>query len=162
MSSQSPALPDLGEAVRPVFDSVPEAHRPLLVALLERSAARRYRAWAARPELAARASDLRRCADREEEIAARVERLYSDAKQIQAQLLATLPDLDAVGRSLFGPLALLDQLRVQARGEHLGSATWKALAGAEGDPERSKALLACAPLEEASAEILERIVAQHG
>jgi hypothetical protein len=162
MSQASPSLPDLGEAVRPVFESVPEPRRPLLVALLERSAARRYRTWAARPELAARAAELRRCAEREEEIAARVEALYPDARHVQAQLLATLPDLDAFGRDLFDPLTLLDQLRVQARGERLGSATWRSLARAELDPARSKALLACAPLEEASAEVLERIVAQHG
>lgn len=162
MSVPSPSLPDLGSAVRPVFESVPESDRPILIALLERSAARRYRIWAGRHDLTAHAAELRRCADREEEIAARVEGLYPEAKRIQAQLLATLPDLDALARDIFDPLALLDQLRVQAAGERLGSATWQALARSEADPERSKALLACAPLEEASAEVLESIVAQHG
>ena len=162
MSPESSALPDLGEALRPLLESLPEASRPLLIALLERSAARRYRDWAARPELSARAAELRRCAEREEEIAARVEALYPDAKHVQAELLATLPDLDGLGRQVFAPLSLLDQLRVQARGEHLGSATWKSLARGDSDPERSEALLACAPLEEASAGVLESIVAQHG
>jgi len=114
MSVPSPSLPDLGSAVRPVFESVPESERPILVALLERSAARRYRIWAGRHDLTAHAAELRRCADREEEIAARVEGLYPEAKRIQAQLLATLPDLDALARDIFAPLALLDQLRVQA------------------------------------------------
>jgi hypothetical protein len=91
-----------------------------------------------------------------------VERLYPDARQTQAELAATLPDLDAFGRAFFSPLALLDQLRVQARAERLGSATWQAFSRAEVDPERSKVLLACAPLEDASADVLERIVAQHG
>jgi hypothetical protein len=159
--SQQP-LPDLGEAVRPIVESVPVEKRPLLVALLERQAAERYLEWAARSELAAHTPDLRRCAQREVEIAERIESLYPDAKRILAELLATLPDLAALGRELFGRLALLDQLRVQARGERLGAATWQAFARLEPDAERSKVLLACAPLEEASAEVLERIVAQHG
>jgi hypothetical protein len=63
-----------------------------------------------------------------------------------------------VNRTLFAGRPLADQLRIQARGERLGAATWRAFAARETSPERRDVLLACAVLEEESAAVLESIV----
>jgi hypothetical protein len=153
------ALPDIGEVLAPILVRIPREQQPLLIAVAERLAARRYRGWADEPALASRAADLRACADREEAIADRVEGLYPDASSIQGALLSDHPELDEVNRTLFAGRPLADQLTIQARGERLGAATWRSFARAESDPRRRDVLLSCAPLEEDSAHVLESILA---
>ena len=65
--------PDVGGLLAGFMAQVPEAARPRFLALLERGAAVRYRYWA--EQLPAHAEGLRACAAREEEIAARAERV---------------------------------------------------------------------------------------
>jgi hypothetical protein len=157
-SSGQPALPDLGQIVGAVLSRVPAPQRPLLIALAERMAAERYRGWAAQPPLAASRAELLACAGREEEIAERVEALTPGAAQIQKQLAEENPELETQTREIFAR-PLFEQLRVQAAGERLGAATWRRFAElAESEPAR-QTFLACAPLEEASAAVLERILA---
>jgi hypothetical protein len=158
-SIDTTVLPDIGEVLAPILARVPREHQPLLVAIAERRAAMRYRGWAAEPTLATRAAELRACADREEAIADRVEGLYPDAAGIQRKLLADNPGLEDVNRTLFAGRPVADQLTIQARGERLGAATWRAFARGETDPQRRDVLLSCAPLEEDSARVLESILA---
>jgi hypothetical protein len=98
------------------------------------------------------------CAAREEEIAARVEALYPDAGRIAREILADQPDLAGVDRSVFATRPLREQFAIQAQGERVGASTWRAFAAREDDAARRAAFLACAPLEEASAEVLEAIL----
>jgi hypothetical protein len=158
MASNDP-LPDIGALLASILARVPREQQPLLIALAERRAAQRYRAWADEPTLAARAAELRACADREEAIADRVEGLHPDADRLQAALVNDTPELDEVNRTLFAGRPLTDQLTVQARGERLGAATWRSFARAEPDPRRRDVLLSCATLEEDSARVLESILA---
>jgi hypothetical protein len=151
-------LPDIGEALAPVLARVAPEHHPLLVALAERLAAERYRAWADAPANAAHAADLRACASREEDIATRVEALYPDAPTVQRDIRAGSPDIDEINRTLFAGRPFAEQFTIQARGERLGAATWRALASRETEPRRRQVLLSCAGLEEASAMVLEAIV----
>jgi hypothetical protein len=151
-------LPDIGEAVAPILVATAPERRPLLVALAERRAARRYREWAAAPDLARFRSDLLACAAREEEIAARVEGLYP-AGAGEAIDAVSGAAVDRAGAGLFGGRPLADQLTIQARGERLGVATWQAFARNEPDAHRRDVLESCAPLEEESAVTLERILA---
>jgi len=151
-------LPTIGEALAPVVARTAPEHLPLLVALAERLAAVRYREWAAAD--AAHAATLRACAEREEDIAIRVERLYPDAAAIEREIRNATPDLDTINRTLFAGRPLADQFRIQARGERLGAATWRAFAKRESDPGRREVLLACAGLEEESAAVLEGILAE--
>jgi hypothetical protein len=137
---------------------VPREEQPLLIALAERLAAERYRGWAREVSDAGRTAGLLACAEREEEIARRVEALYPNAPAAERDLVARNPDLIAVNRSLFAGRSLDDQLRLQARGERLGAATWRALARAA-DPAARDTFLACALLEEESAAYLESILA---
>jgi CoA:oxalate CoA-transferase len=152
-------LPDVGAVLVPVLARVPRARQPLLLAIAERLAAARYRAWADRATDPARRQALQACAAREEEIAARVEGLDADAGAVQRDILMANPDLHAVNRDLFADRPLADQFTIQARGERLGAATWKAFARDAADASVRATYRACAELEEASAVVLESILA---
>jgi hypothetical protein len=157
--STAPSLPNIAEIVGPLLSRVRREQRPLFIAIAERLAGRRYRAWAADPANAAHAARLLACAAREDDIASRVEALYPDADALARTLLAEHPDLADVDRTIFGGRPFAEQFAIQATGERVGSATWRTFAANESDPERRATFLACAPLEEASAEALEAILA---
>jgi hypothetical protein len=76
-----------------LLQRVSPAERSLLIALVERLAADRYRGWACEVGDPARASLLLACAEREEEIARRVQALHPDAATVQRDILARNPDL---------------------------------------------------------------------
>jgi len=155
MPPDAHTLPSIGEALGPLLLAVPRERQPLLIALAERMAAERYRAWAATVGDAAFSTALLACAAREEEIAQRVEALYADAASGQRELLARHPELESLNRSLFAGRPLADQFRIQATGERLGAATWRAFAGGTPDAAAGAVFLACALLEEESATVLE-------
>ena len=102
------------------------------------------------------------CAEREEEIAGRVEALFRDAAAIQQDLGAKNPDLEDVNRSIFAPLPHDDQLTLQSRGERLGAATWRSLAKHVASENAREVFLGCAKLEEESAAVLESILGLPG
>jgi organic hydroperoxide reductase OsmC/OhrA len=149
------ALPSVGEALAPVIARVPRAEQPLLIALAERLAAERYRGWAAEIGDASARAQLLACAEREEEIARRVEALFPNAAPVQRDLLAKHPEVAELNRTLFAGRPLAHQFAIQAAGERLGAATWRSFAGREADAGRRDVLLACAALEEESALVLE-------
>ena len=151
-------LPSVGDLVAPIFGSVAEEQRPLLVALAEKIAAGRYRSWAEQASEADR-ERLLACAEREDEIARRVESLYPDAAAVQADLLAKHPDVEESYRELFQGHSVGDQYAIQADGERLGAATWRAFAGNTDREDARRVFLECAELEEASAAVLESLVA---
>ena len=64
-------IPSFGELLSPQLSRIPDPARPGCLARLERSAAERYRGWAA--ELPEHREGLLKCADREDEIADRIE-----------------------------------------------------------------------------------------
>jgi rubrerythrin len=158
MKSKS-QLPDLAQALGPLLQRVPADHQPLFIAYAERSAAERYRSWAAASTSPERKSALLACADREEEIASRVESLYPNAHNIQKELLASIPEFAATGQAFFAPYSLDDQFAIQAQGERIGAATWRSLAKRASAAQTRDVFLACAILEEQSAEYLESIAA---
>jgi len=151
-------LPNIADVLLPVLARVAEPDRPLLGAIAERMAAERYRGWAADPACVADAPALRACAAREEEIASRIETLYSDADARKRALLAAHPDLPGITRALFSGRPLVQQLAIQAAGERFGAASWRTLAATETDAHRRDVLAFCALLGEASAEVLEGIL----
>jgi hypothetical protein len=152
------SLPSIRDLLAPVLARVAPDRHALLIALAERMAAERYRAWAAAPENAGDAPRLLACAARELDIAKRVEALYQDAVAIQHELRAAVPELEEIDRALFAGRSRAEQFAIQASGERLGAATWRALASRETDPTRAAVLRSCAPLEEDSAAVLETIL----
>ena len=152
------SLPSVGEIVGPIVAKVTPGQQPLLIALAERIAAGRYRAWAAEIGDPADRARLLACADREEEIARRVEARFADASEVQAELQAQHAGLEATYRGLFDGRPLADQLTIQAQGERLGAATWRSFAERSDDDGARKTYLDCAKLEEDSAAVLEDLV----
>jgi hypothetical protein len=150
-------LPNIAAVLAAVLQRVPREQQPLFIAVAERLAADRYRGWAEQVDDAATKAGLLACAEREEDIAARIESLYPAAESAQQSLLAAHPDLLEVNRTLFAPLPLAQQFALQAQGERLGAATWRAFADHAADTRARDVFLACAPLEEESAEFLETI-----
>ncbi len=150
-------LPNLAEALGGVLGRVPREQQPLLVAIAERLAAQRYRDWAAQTSDDAHRIQLFACAQREEEIADRIESLYPDAAVVQSQILAKNPDVEEINHGLFAGRSLSEQWTIQAQGERLGAATWRSFAR---DANRvfRETFQACALLEEESAAALEAIL----
>lgn len=150
-------LPSIAEALGPLLQRVPLEQQPLLIAFAERLAAERYRDWAravSRPELR---SALLACADREEEIARRIEALYPNAATSQPALVDQNPSLIELNRSLFAPYALDEQFKLQAQGERIGVATWRSFAKRAPDRQAREVFIGCALLEEENATFLESI-----
>lgn len=150
-------LPDIGAILAPLLGAVAAGERPLLLAIAERMAAERYRGWAAEVDDAATRAGLLACAAREDEIATRVEAAHADAAAVQMRLRADHPELTALNAAIFADRTLAEQFAIQAAGERLGASTWRAFAAAHPDPTARAAYLACAPLEEASADFLESL-----
>ncbi len=153
-------LPDIASIIGPVLQRLAPEEQPLLVALAERLAADRYREWARRATDPSDAAGLRACAGREEEIAARVEALFADPAAVQRDILGRNPDLEEINRALFAGRPLEQQLTIQARGERLGAATWRAFARQTTDPRARETFAGCAALEEESAAFLESLLAR--
>jgi hypothetical protein len=95
------------------------------------------------------------CAEREDEVARRVEALHQGAADTQAEIRARNPELTQLTRSFFAPYSLAKQLRLQAEAERLGAATWRSLAKRQSDAALREVFLGCALLEEESAAVLE-------
>jgi hypothetical protein len=126
----------------------------LLMALAERMAADRYRAWADN-ESGERRSALLGCAARVEDVARRIEGLHAEAGAVQAQIRAQNPDLGELARGFFARFPVDEQYRLQAQAERLGAATWRSLARRADDAAQRDVFLTCAALEEESAVVLE-------
>ena len=82
-----------------------------------------------------------------------------DAAAVQADLLAKHTDLEQAYRDLFSGHPIEDRYAIQADGERLGAATWRAFARDADRDEERVVFLGCAELEEASAAVLEALIA---
>ncbi len=147
------------EAIGPLLAHYDREEQPVFVAAGERLAAQRYRLWADEVSNGSDREALRSCATREEEIANRIDALHPCAADLHARIDRENPDLQDRYTSIFDGLSLPEQFAVQAEGERAGAATWRAFARDCTDEAHRKEYLACAQLEEQSAEILERLVA---
>ncbi len=153
-------VPDFDELLGGMLDRVKEEQRPLLMAMLERVAAAKYREWSGLPEHGAHRTDLLDCAAREEEIASKVEALYAGAAALQQAIADELPELAQVSDDLFGGRSVPHQMAVLAAGERSGGRVWETLARAQSAPTAQDAMRSCGPLEDANAAVLERILSQ--
>jgi hypothetical protein len=153
-------LPNVAAILAPLLQRVPAEQIPFLLAIAERLAATRYRQWAAQVGVPARREGLLACADREEEIARRIEALTPDVGVVQRDLLAANPDLEEINRSVFANRPLAQQFAIQAQGERLGAATWRSFAQRQESDSARATFLACAELEEASAAFLDLLLAE--
>ncbi len=151
-------IPQFAVVLAPVIGDLPQEFVPALLSGLEVAAASRYRAWAEASTDADQKAGLLACADREEEIAARVARLFPLGAEARTRVDETLPAAREAFMAVFSPHDTRDQQRIQAHAERQGAAAWRGLAEATSDPAIQKELLVCAELEERSADYLDSIL----
>lgn len=150
-------IPNFGVLLAPYIGQVPPEAMPRFLALLERGAAERYRQWAEMmPEHAA---DLLACSESEDEIAARVEAVFSLDPALVEVLQAPLPGAKATYLDAFAGLEVWDQLRIQANAERQGAQAWRGIASRLDDARVVDELARCSALEEASADRLDALIA---
>ena len=156
--NQTSDIPDIAAVLGEVMQTIEPGDRPLLLAMLERLASQRYRDWVAEHPDEAVKRGLSECAEREEEIARRVESVFDNAAEVQQRLLAENPTLEELNRTLFAGRPLAVQFAMQAGGERAGAAAWAGFAAAADDERITAMLDSCSPLEEANAEFLETLI----
>lgn len=154
------AAAEMARLATAILDRVPEEHRPLLLAMLERGAGARYRRWAEEGADGAERDGLVACAGREEAIADTVEAMVPNAADILASFEPHLPALREAYAQVYGGKTRQEKFAIQAAGERVGAEIWRGFAAAASSPETTAALLRCAELEEASASFLENLLAE--
>lgn len=158
MSDDQPNIPNVATILAGALRNVDAKLQPILLAKLERLAAQRYRNWASdHPDRSVK-EGLLACADREDEIARRVESQVPNASSIQDRLLAENPALLDLNRTLFEARPLKIQFAMQAQGEEAGAAAWRAYAVASPDPSAHQVPLSCSALEQANADFLQTLL----
>jgi hypothetical protein len=158
MTDNESGIPNIAEILVGVLRNIDPKLQPMLLAKLERLAAQRYRTWASdHPDQSVK-EGLLACADREEEIARRVESLEPNASAIQDKLLSDNPALLDLNRTLFEGRPLDVQFAMQADGERAGAAAWGAYAAAASDRSAQELLQSCGPLEQANADFLQTLL----
>ncbi len=148
--------PNFAILLGPFIRELPRNAMPRFLALLERTAAERYRWWAT--DWPARAVALNDCADREDEIADRIERLFDISSEDAVQLTSSLPAARKVYADVFTALPIREQLRIQADAERQGAAAWRGIASQSEDETVREELERCALLEEATADQVESLL----
>jgi len=151
------AMPNIPEILGQALRRIDRHLQPVLLARLERLAAQRYRSWADKVDDPSVKQGLLACADREEEIARRVESLDPDASAKQDKLMSDNPELLDLNRTLFEGRPLKVQFAMQAQGEMAGAAAWKAYAAGASDPLAGELLQSCSLLEEENAAFLQTL-----
>lgn len=149
-------IPNFGQLLDPYIGKVPAPAKPRFLALLERGAAARYREWVTM--LPEHAEVLSTCAKAEDEIADRVEAVFTLDESLRAELEAPLPDAKRTYYDVFGGMDVWDQLRVQANAERQGAQAWRNIAASHPDAHVVQELAACSALEEASADRLDQLI----
>jgi hypothetical protein len=156
-SSMNVTAPDFASLLAPYISGVPEDAVPAFLALLERTAAERYRHWAG--ELPEHAEGLLRCAAREDEIADAVESIYPATTDAQRQAMdSALGPAKDTYYEVFANLTTLEQLAIQANAERQGAAAWRNMIPGEQDSATAAVLETCARTEEASADYLDALL----
>ena len=146
------------ELLQPIVERFPLDQQPLLLALLERNAAKRYRGWAELTSNVAEREGLEACAAREEKIARLVEGLAGRPADLSEALVPHLDDLRTAYETVFSGKRREEQMAIQAAAERIGALVWRELAATETDSQRVATLHDCAGLEEESATYLEGLL----
>jgi hypothetical protein len=149
--------PNFGQLLAPVLGRVDAAARPRFLALLERTAADRYRQWAS--QLPEESDVLLGCAMREDEIADRIEAVFTiDAAKLE-ELKALLPEARDLYYAAFDGMSVREQVRIQSDAELQGANAWRSVAAAVSDPVVLAELARCSELEELSSAAAKAMLA---
>ena len=111
----------IAEAFEPLLPELAQEEMPMIIALLERLAADKYRGWCDETDDPVERAGLLACAAREDEIAEFIESLEADASARADELNARFPDLREPYDSIMAGRSRSEQLRIQAEGELSGA-----------------------------------------
>ena len=150
----NPQIPNFGELLAPFLGSVPAEALPFLLSQLERTAAARYRGWA--EQVAGHRESLLACAEREDEIADRVERLLPPSSAHRDLVLEVLPQAKATYYEVFEGLSATDQMTIQAKAERQGAGAWQGLKSSY--PQLADDLDELSTIELQSADCLDQVL----
>lgn len=154
-------VPDFGQLLATHIGKIPESSQPAFLSHLERTAADRYRHWA--EQLPEHAGLLLDCAQREDEIAARVKSMLPAESDADQQLIdSEIDSARATYYEVFSGHTVWEQLYLQSKAERQGAAAWRAYAENPGYHSLAEELEACARIEEASADALDQLLADFG
>ena len=129
----------------------------MLVAIIERLAAERYRGWIEGTDDPIERAGLHACAAREDEIAVFIESLQPDAAAKTAELNSRFPDLQERYDGLMAGRSRTDQLRIQAEGE-LGGADYMRQFSAASEGAVAAGFAALSALEESNSRFLSVLI----
>ena len=149
-------IPNFGELLAEFLADIPPEALPVLLAKLERGAADRYRQWA--EMLPNFRENILASANREDDIADRVEELFPISSAHQQLIDEIAPKAKAAYMTVFAGLTAIEQITIQANAERQGAAAWRGLKAAY--PQHSSQLEALAITEETNADQLDKLLSQ--
>jgi len=149
-------IPNFGELLAEHLADLPPEALPVLLANLERGAAGRYRQWAT--ELTNFEDDILASADREDDIANRVEQLFPISDDHQKTVDRIVPKAIKTYMNVFEGLTAIEQITIQANAERQGAAAWRGLV--EAYPQFSSQLEQLALTEETNADQLDSLLSE--
>lgn len=147
-------IPRFGELLAEHLGGVPQEAYPYLLSQLERTAAARYREWAA--QVPGYGAGLLECAAREDEIADRAEALFPPSAEHRELVASIIPKAKETYYSAFEPYSPIEQMTIQADAERQGANAWQNLKAAYSD--LADELDALSAIEIATADYLDRVL----
>jgi hypothetical protein len=147
----------LVERLTPLLTHRPLGEQLFVIALLESRSGDRYREWAAQVSLPEIARGLANCAQREDEIAARIRSRFAGILAQPADFAELARAIETEVVALFAGHSREEQFQIQAEAERGGERLWLDLAEAESDAANKALLRECAELEAGSARFLESL-----
>ena len=149
------------EAFEPLLPQLAEAEIPMMLAILERIAAEKYRGWADGSDDPIERDGLLACASREDEIAEFIESLDAKSQALSAELHGRFPDLRERYDSVMKGRSRIEQLRIQSEGE-LGGADYMRQFSEAFEGAVSARFASLALCEEANSMFLSELIKKIG
>jgi hypothetical protein len=147
-------IPNFGEVLAEHLGKIPPAALPYALAQLERTAADRYRVWA--EEVPEHSAGILECANREDEIADRVEDMFPVTQEDKVIVDGIIPAAKDTYYEVFMGYTAIEQMTIQANAERQGAGAWQSLKPAY--PELEEKLDELSNIELLSADYLDGIL----
>jgi hypothetical protein len=144
-------VPNFGEILSDHLSGVPQDAYPYLLSQLERTAAERYRGWA--DDVPEHREGIISCADREDEIADRVEAMFPPSDEHRELVAGIIPNAKKTYYAAFENFTPVEQMYIQSKAERQGANAWQTLKAIY--PEQADELDALSAIELATADYLD-------
>jgi hypothetical protein len=154
--SDNVVIPNFGELLATQIARLPPESVPCLLARLERSAGQRYRDWG--KEIERDREGLLACADREDDIANKVDILFPINEEQKRIVDEVAPIAIEIFLGVYAGLSAIQQMTIQANAERQGASAWRGLV--DSYPQFAEDLELLAKTEESNADYLDGLLAK--